>query len=125
MFTSSLTAPDASACGFERQAARRGAPLYEDLRQKIQVLALAHADETSWRHDGQNYWVWYAGDDDLTCFRRPHVPPTNNQAERSLRPVVIMRKVIHGTRGPGGQQRHDIQKFNRFFSHSVQNVSFR
>jgi hypothetical protein len=30
------------------------------------------------------------------CFGRPNVPPTNNQAERSLRPVVITRKVIQG-----------------------------
>src|SRR5436190_13576979 len=49
-------------------AARRGAPIYEDLRQKIQALSVAHADETSWRHDGQSYWVWYAGDDDLAFF---------------------------------------------------------
>jgi len=58
----------ASAYGFERQAVRRGAPLYADLRQKIQALAVVHADETSWRHDGENYWVWYAGDADLAFF---------------------------------------------------------
>jgi len=241
----------ASAYGFERQAARRGTPLYEDLRQKIQALSVAHADETGWRHDGQNFWMWYAGNDELalflldphrsseaaqrvlgsqfggtivadafrsykgvhpqdwqsclahlktkakeldqewallkgraadpparqfcqkiqgfgqtvcqaprrlnqgpwrakraknqeralrrqlralcatplryekaegfrqrllgpeqkhflTCLRRPKVPPTHNQAERSLRPVVIMRKVIHGTRGPGGLGNHSI-----------------
>jgi transposase len=241
----------ASAYGFERQAVRRGEPIYEDLRQKIQALSVAHADETSWRHDGQNHWVWYGGNDDLacfhfqahrsaeaarsllgekfggtlisdayaayqcvqpkhwqsclahiktkakeleqelallkgqaadaqallfcqniqglvhdacqthhqiskgpwrakraknmecalrrqlrticgsalrypkaesfrrrllgqeqkhlfTCFRRPKVPPTNNQAERSLRPVVIMRKVIHGTRSPKGLQNHSV-----------------
>ena len=44
----------------------------------------------------------------FTCFRRPNVPPTNNQAERSLRPVVIMRKVIHGTRSPKGLQNHSV-----------------
>jgi uncharacterized protein YbaR (Trm112 family) len=241
----------ASACGFERQAARRGWPLDEDLRQKIRALPVVHADETSWRHDGNNYWVWYAGDDDLaffhldahrsteaaqsvlgkrfngtivadayasyhgvhpkdwqsclahiktkakeleqelalltgqaadpqarqfckhiqgfvhdacqahrklarkpwragrakkqhralrrqlhalshhplrhpkaeafrqrllgpeqnhlfTCFRRPNVPPTNNQAERSLRPVVIMRKVVQGTRSEKGLQNHSV-----------------
>ncbi|MGH9446392.1 MAG: IS66 family transposase, partial [Terriglobia bacterium] len=230
----------ASVYGFERQAVRRGLPLYEDLLQKIRALPVAHGDETSWRHDGQPYWAWYAGNQDLafyhldahrsaqaaqsvfgerfagtlvadayasyngvhpkdrqsclahiktkakeleaelallkgkaadpaarqfcqniqgwvrtacqahhklslgrwrakaakrkgqalrrqlcvlcsmalrypkaeafrkrlsgpeqklllTCFRRPHVPPTNNQAERSLRPLVIMRKVIQGT----------------------------
>jgi hypothetical protein len=63
----------ASAYGFERQAARRGDPLYEDLRQKIRALPVAHADETSWRHDGQNYWVWYAGNDQLAFFQfDPH-----------------------------------------------------
>lgn len=44
----------------------------------------------------------------FTCFRRPKVPPTNNQAERSLRPVVIMRKVIHGTRSDQGLENHSV-----------------
>jgi hypothetical protein len=241
----------ASAYGFERQAARRGLALYEDLRQKIRALPVAHADETSWRHDGHPYWAWYAGNEDLaffhldahrsgeaaqtvlgerfngtlvadayasyngvhpkdrqsclahiktkakelgqelallkgraadpaarqfcqaiegwvrtacqahhrlcrgrwraktakrqgqalrrklrqlcraplphpkaeafrkrlqgpeqkllfTCFRRPHVPPTNNQAERSLRPLVIMRKVVQGTRSAKGLENHSV-----------------
>ena len=241
----------ASAYGFERQAVRRGLPLYEDLRQKIRALPAVHADETSWRHNGEQYWVWYAGNDDLaffhldahrsteaaqnvlgerfggtivadafasyrgvrpkdwqsclahikrhakelgqeldllkgsaadpkalefchkvqafvhdacqahhrvcrrpwrakiakrkacelrrqlrrlcrtplrypkaesfrkrllgpeqkhlfTCFRQPNVPPTNNQAERSLRPVVIMRKVVQGTRSVHGLENHSV-----------------
>jgi hypothetical protein len=241
----------ASAYGFERQAVRRGLPLYADLLDKVRSLAVAHADETSWRHDGHPYWVWYAGDDDLaaflwqahrsteaaqallgvrfggvlvadafasyngvqpkdrqsclahiktkakelqqelallkgraadprahqfcqdvqafvrtacqahhrlsrgpwrakaaqrkaralrrelrhlcraplrypkaeafrkrllgpeqklffTCFRRPNVPPTNNQAERSLRSVVLMRKVVQGTRSAKGLQNHSV-----------------
>src|SRR6266567_6579249 len=44
----------------------------------------------------------------FTCFRRPKVPPTNNQAERSLRPVVIMRKVILCTRSPKGLENHSV-----------------
>lgn len=44
----------------------------------------------------------------LTCFRHPGVPPTNNQAERSLRPVVIMRKVIQGTRSEKGLENHTV-----------------
>jgi len=241
----------ASAYGFERQAVRRAQPLYADLLQKVRSLAVAHADETTWRHDGQNYWAWYAGNKDLaafrldphrtaeaaqkllgekfsgvlvadafasynslepqdrqsclshvktkakeieqelallegaaadpharqfcqdiqgwvhdacqahqqltahpwraksaktqecklkealrklcaqplgytkaeklrqrllgpeqrmflTCFRRPGVPPTNNQAERSLRPIVIMRKVIQGTRSDKGLENHSV-----------------
>lgn len=58
----------ASVFGFERQAVRRGQPLYADLLEKVRALAVVHADETSWRHDGQPYWLWYAGDDDLACY---------------------------------------------------------
>ena len=44
----------------------------------------------------------------FTCFRRPEVPPNNNQAERSLRPVVIMRRVIQGTRSDKGLENHSV-----------------
>lgn len=44
----------------------------------------------------------------FTCFRRPKIPPTNNQAERSLRPVVIMRKVVHGTRSDKGLENYSV-----------------
>ena len=247
----SLKCVPASIFGFERQITRRGLPLYEDLRQKIRALPVVHADETSWRHEGHQYWLWYAGDNDLafyhldqhrsaeaaqsvlgerfagtivadayasykgvhpkdwqsclahiktkakeleqelallkgravdpkarlfcqniqgfiheacqahrrlskkpwrakraknkeralrrqlrklcskslrhpkaeafrkrllgpeqkhffTCFRRRDVPPTNNQAERSLRPAVIMRKVVHGTRSAKGLENHSV-----------------
>jgi hypothetical protein len=44
----------------------------------------------------------------FTCFRRRGVPPTNNQAERSLRPAVIMRKVVLGTRSDKGLENHSV-----------------
>ena len=44
----------------------------------------------------------------FTCFRRRHVPPTNNQAERSLRPLVIMRKIVQGTRSAKGLENHSV-----------------
>ncbi|MCC6629277.1 MAG: transposase [Chloroflexi bacterium] len=34
----------------------------------------------------------------------PRVPPTNNAAERSLRPAVTARKISGGTRAPAGTQ---------------------
>jgi hypothetical protein len=73
----------ASAYGFERQAVHRGQPLYEDLRQKLRALPVAHADETSWRHDGKNFWLWYAGNDDLAFF---HLDPHRSReaAQRVL-----------------------------------------
>jgi transposase len=40
----------------------------------------------------------------FTFVRDPAVPPTNNTAERNLRPLVIARKVSGGTRSADGSQ---------------------
>jgi transposase len=58
----------ASALGFDRKAAARGAPIYEDLRDKIRVSDVVHADETSWRGDGVGHYVWFAGNENLSFF---------------------------------------------------------
>ena len=41
-----------------------------------------HADETYWRHDGQNYWNWYSGNDDLAFFHLD--PQRSTEAAQSL-----------------------------------------
>jgi hypothetical protein len=40
----------------------------------------------------------------FTFVTDPAVPPTNNAAERALRPLVIARKISGGTRSPPGSQ---------------------
>jgi len=58
----------ASAMAFDRQATQKGVPLYEDLKQKLRAAAVAHADETHWRQDGMNHYVWYGGNEDIAFF---------------------------------------------------------
>lgn len=58
----------ASALGFDRKATANGLPLYKDIREKIRVSDVVHADETSWRSDGLGHYAWYAGNDDLAFF---------------------------------------------------------
>ena len=58
----------ASAVGFDRKAAKQGAPIYEDLREKIRASKVVHADETSWRNEGIGHFVWFAGNVDLAFF---------------------------------------------------------
>jgi len=41
----------------------------------------------------------------FTFLRHPHMEPANNSAERMLRPIVISRKIRHGTRNEGGMRR--------------------
>ena len=65
----------ASAMNFDRTATRKGEPLYEDLKQKLRASAIAYADETHWREDAQNMYMWYGGNDDLGLF---HIDPTRS-----------------------------------------------
>ena len=58
----------ASAMGFDRSATLKGEAIYDDLKEKLRVSALAHADETSWRQDGINHHLWYAGNNDLGFY---------------------------------------------------------
>jgi transposase len=58
----------ASAMAFDRQATKKGKPLYQDLKEKLRAAAVVHADETFWREDGINHYVWYGGNDDLAFF---------------------------------------------------------
>ena len=68
-----LSCVPASLFGFDRLGAAKAAPLYEDLAEKIRSSLLAHADETHWREDGVNHYVWFAGNEDLAYFRiAPH-----------------------------------------------------
>ena len=47
-----------SAPGFDRQIRCRGDPFYEQLKKLLPKQAFAHLDETGWRKEGINYWLW-------------------------------------------------------------------
>jgi hypothetical protein len=44
----------------------------------------------------------------FTFLKHPHLQPTNNQAERSLRGMVIFRKICMGTRCRSGSHTHSV-----------------
>jgi len=58
----------ASSLGFEKRARNNATPLYEELIMKMRASDLVHADETHWRQDGLNHFVWYAGNEDVAVF---------------------------------------------------------
>lgn len=58
----------ASAMAFDRQATKKGSPLYADIAQKLRCADRLHADETHWRQDGLNHFVWYGGNADIAYF---------------------------------------------------------
>ena len=59
----------ASSLGFEKRARRHAQPIYDDLIQKMRHSDLVHADETYWREDGENVFVWYAGNEEVAVYR--------------------------------------------------------
>jgi hypothetical protein len=72
----------ASTLGFEKRAGVNARPIHQDLIQKIRVADLVHADETHWREDGKNCWLWYAGNESLSVFRID--PHRSSEAAKSL-----------------------------------------
>jgi hypothetical protein len=58
----------ASSVAFCQKTADQGNRLYEDLRDKIRALAIAHADETFWRIAGMSAYIWYGGDPGIGFF---------------------------------------------------------
>jgi transposase len=63
-----LTFVPAAAVGFDRKAAASGTPLHDDLREKIRVSDVVHADETSWRNDGTGHYAWFVGNEKIAFF---------------------------------------------------------
>ena len=59
----------ASAMAFDRQAARRGLPLYEELAVMLKSAEAAHADETSWRENGQGRYLWFGGNQRIAVYQ--------------------------------------------------------
>jgi len=78
--------------------------LYNSLVQRVQTLALPHA-----RDKGHPCWALakrlLRHQDELFQFvRTGAVPADNNLAERSLRPIVVIRKISGGTRSTEGSK---------------------
>lgn len=82
-----------------RQLAEEERWLREEL-QRLQTCPLDHEKATTLqsrirKHAGQ--WLVFLDD--------PRVPPTNNLAERALRPLVVLRKITFGHRSEVGATR--------------------
>lgn len=72
----------ASILGFEKKARAQAEPLYEDLIQNLRASPQIHADETYWREDGKNQYIFFAGNQQFSVF---HVDPSrSNEAAKVL-----------------------------------------
>jgi len=51
-----------SITGFKAQLKEKALPLYERLLEELKKSPFIHADETGWRIDGINHWLWKFSD---------------------------------------------------------------
>jgi len=83
--------------------ARRLKINYQQRLQKICARPLAHPEAEKLRLRLRENRAKL-----FTFIRYPEVGPTNNQAEQSLRPSVILRKLTFGNRSPAGARHHSV-----------------
>jgi len=59
----------------------------------------------------------------LTFLHRPGVEPTNNRAEREIRPAVVVRNISGGSRSIEGARAHavitSVARSHRYFNASL------
>lgn len=82
-----------------RQLRREESWLRKELL-RLQACPLDH--EKAWTLQGR---IQKHSDEWLVFVDDPRVPPTNNLAERALRPLVVLRKITFGHRTEAGAQR--------------------
>lgn len=83
--------------------ARRLENNYQQRLQKICTRPLAHPESEKLRLRLRENRAKL-----FTFIRHPLVGATNNQAEQSLRPSVILRKLTFGSRSPAGARHHSV-----------------
>ena len=66
VFDLNLTHP--SFMAFNTEQAQNGAPLYEAIKQSIRHSPYVNADETGWRVNGQNHWLWVFTNKDAALY---------------------------------------------------------
>ncbi len=59
----------ASLVNFETKLAENGNPIYEQIKQKVHHSSSIHGDETGWRVDGENYWLWDFVNSEAALYR--------------------------------------------------------
>jgi hypothetical protein len=54
---------------FNTEQAQNGAPVYEGIKQSIRHSPYVNADETGWRVNGENHWLWVFTNNDAALYQ--------------------------------------------------------
>jgi len=71
-----LTIVPSSIAGFRNSIKREALPIYNKLKESLRRGCFIHADETGWKVDGKNYWLWKFSNKKV-CLS--HIDPSRGQ----------------------------------------------
>jgi len=55
--------------GMDKKIAEKGIGLYTELEERIRNSSVSYTDETGWPIDGQQHWLWHAGNKDVSLYK--------------------------------------------------------
>lgn len=73
----------ATLVGFDSNLCKKGIPLYEQIKERVQWSNSIHVDETGWKLDGLPYWLW--------CFANTQIVLYHIDEKRSS---VVVKKTL-------------------------------
>jgi hypothetical protein len=59
----------ASLVSYDRKMGENGLPVYEQIKQLVKHSSSIHGDETGWRVDGENFWLWNFVNSEAALYR--------------------------------------------------------
>lgn len=59
----------ASLVSYDNKMGENGLPIYEQIKQLVKHSSSIHGDETGWRVDGENFWLWNFVNSETALYR--------------------------------------------------------
>jgi transposase len=68
-----LSVTTGSLIGMDKRISAKGLPLYTELEEGIKNASVSYTDETGWKINGENHWLWHAGNNESAVYKiDPH-----------------------------------------------------
>ncbi|MBI5475701.1 MAG: IS66 family transposase, partial [Ignavibacteriales bacterium] len=96
-----LTLSDGEVIKILEQMADALGPYYETLKQKIKDARVKHSDETGWRVNGKNYWLWTLINKEIAVYlirkRRSYNVPAKVLGKQDGKVIISDRAPLYNT----------------------------
>jgi hypothetical protein len=79
-----LEISSASLVSYDNRIGENGMPVYEQIKQLVRHSTSIHGDETGWRVNGENFWLWNFVNSELAFYRIEKSRGSESQVPRTI-----------------------------------------